>query len=78
MTTIQLKAAGGVADADTRSSVFYDYTNDTIYVGDDSGWLHKMTPVFNGVPTDIRTGGLPVQVNPDSATALTSPVHDFS
>jgi hypothetical protein len=77
MTTIELRALGGVPDADTASSVFYDYSHDTMYVGDDSGWLHKMTPVFNGVPTDIRTGGWPVQVNPGSPTALGSPVHDF-
>jgi hypothetical protein len=77
MATIILKAGGGVNEPDTSSSVFYDYANDTAYVGDDAGWLHKYTPVFNGVPTDIRTGGWPVQVNPGSPTALTSPVHDY-
>jgi hypothetical protein len=67
---------GTVIDNDTNSSIFYDYKNDAAYVGDDAGWLHKFTPFFNGVLTEIRTGGWPVQVNPASPTALTSPVYD--
>lgn len=75
MTTLTLQH-GGVNEKDSNSSVFYDYANDVAYVGDDAGWLHKYTPVFKGVPTQIFTGGWPVQVNPGAATALTSPVHD--
>jgi hypothetical protein len=75
--------------SDTYSSPFYDYTTDTLYVGDDSGKLHKFTGVFGetyigGVltptllnPTEITTGGWPAQVS--SATtggALGSPVYD--
>lgn len=33
---------------DIYSSPFYDYTNDVIYVGDNSGHLYKITGVFNG------------------------------
>ncbi len=77
MATSPLKNGGGTADNDTHSSVFYDYNNDAAYVGDDSGWLHKFTPVFNGVPAEV-TAGWPVQVNPGAPTALTSPVHDIS
>ena len=43
---------------DTNSSPFYTYTStvsDTLYVGDDSGKLHKFTPVFNGAPTEVTT-----------------------
>jgi len=37
-------AAG--SGTDTNSSPFYDYTNDAMYVGDDSGKLCKFTGVF--------------------------------
>src|SRR5580700_7281965 len=67
----------GTYASDTNSSVFYDYTNDTAYVGDDAGYLHKYTPFFNGVPAEWTTDGWPVQVNLLSPTALTSPVHDY-
>jgi hypothetical protein len=78
MTTIVLKDSVGNPNADTNSSVFYDYSNDTAYVGDDAGWLHKFTPVFNGIPAEVTTGGWQVQVNPGAPTALTSPVHDYA
>jgi len=67
----------GTYASDTNSSIFYDYTNDTAYVGDDAGYLHKYTPFFNGVPAEWTTDGWPVQVNLLSPTALTSPVHDY-
>jgi hypothetical protein len=76
MTSTVLTDSGGTADADTNSSVFYDYADDIAYVGDDAGWLHKITPVFNGVPAEVRIAGWPVQVNPGAPTALTSPVYD--
>lgn len=68
----------GTPAADTNSSVFYDYSADTAYVGDDAGFLHKFNPVFDGVPAEVKTGGWPVQVNPGAPTALTSPVHDYA
>jgi hypothetical protein len=77
MTSFTLRNAGGTAQPDSNSSVFYDYEDDTAYVGDDGGWLHQFTPVFRGVPIEVRTGGWPVQVNPGSPTPLTSPVHDY-
>jgi hypothetical protein len=76
MTTFGLRDSGGTLNDDSNSSVFYDYSNDAAYVGDDAGLLHKFTPVFNGVPAEVRTGGWPVLVN--SGSALTSPVHDFA
>jgi hypothetical protein len=76
MTTATL--TGSVLDNDTNSSVFYDYNSDTAYVGDDAGWLHKFTPVFDAALTEVRTGGWPVQVNPTTPTALTDPVYDSS
>ncbi|MFZ0136378.1 MAG: hypothetical protein WAK89_04915 [Candidatus Sulfotelmatobacter sp.] len=65
----------GVFPSDTNSSIFVDYPSDTAFVGDDSGYLHKFNPVFNGPPAEV--GGVwPVQVNPGAPTALTSPVYD--
>lgn len=76
MTTGILTDSSGTQNADSNSSVFYDYSNDIAYVGDDAGWLHQITAVFKGVPAEVRSGGWPVQVNPGAPTALTSPVHD--
>jgi hypothetical protein len=38
--------------------------------------LHKITPVFNGVPAEVGSAGWPVQVNSLQPTPLTSPVYD--
>jgi hypothetical protein len=78
MTTLAPEDGGGGTVGDTSSSVFYDYDNDVIYVGDDAGWLHKITPVFHGVPAEVRNGNWPVQVNPGAPSALNSPVHDYT
>jgi len=59
---------------DTHSAPFVDYENDNLYVGDDTGVIHKFTGVFNGTPAEVITGGWPVTV--DSGEALTSPVYD--
>jgi hypothetical protein len=69
----QTTVAFANANSDTNSSPFYDYSSDTLYVGDDGGVLHKFTGVFLGAPTEST----PVQVS--SATtggALASPVYD--
>ena len=61
----------------TRSSPFYDYSNDIAYVGDDSGKLHKITPVFNGTPAEVTTGGVwPVTVSTQVGKILTGPLTD--
>jgi hypothetical protein len=62
MTTIVLNDAFNVAGAaafhsDTFSSPFYNYqvspsVADTLYVGDDDGYLHKFTGVFVGTPAE--------------------------
>ena len=72
---VALTLSGGVSV--TRSSPFYDYSNDVAYVGDDSGKLHKFTPVFNAVPAEVTTGGWPVTVSIQPGKVLTGPVHDF-
>jgi hypothetical protein len=58
---------------DTDSPPFYNYSSDTLYVGDDSSRMHKFTGVFNGTPAEVTTGW-PIQVN--AATNLTGPVFD--
>jgi hypothetical protein len=77
MFTILLTNSLGTPADDRTSSAFYDYSSDTAYVGDSHGWLHKFTPVFLGIPAEVRTGGWPVQVNPTDSNPLTDAVHDF-
>jgi hypothetical protein len=59
--------------SDSGSSAWYDYDLDTVWVGDDSGLLHKFTGVFTGSPGEVTTGGWPATV---SASPLNSPVRD--
>jgi len=77
MFAINLTNGGGTATNDITSSIYYDYTSDTAWVGDAAGLLHKFTPFFKGTPTEIRTAPWPVQANSVAASALTSPVYDF-
>jgi hypothetical protein len=60
---------------DSFSAPFYNYANDTLYVGDNAGRLHKFTGVFNGTPGEVTTGGWPVVVGTRNST-LASPVFD--
>ena len=70
----------GTHPSDTTSSIFVDYSSDAAFVGDDSGYLHKFSHVFHGtalnLPSEVKTGGWPVLVNPSAPTALSSPVYD--
>jgi len=76
MTQILLRDGLGIQTDDTTSSVYYDYSNDVAWVGGTRGWLHKITGVFKGVPTEVThlTGAFPVQVN--TGNTLSSPVYD--
>jgi hypothetical protein len=58
---------------DTFSSPFYDYGGDALYVGDDSGRLHKITGVFNGT-TIAEASGWPVTLT--SGNKVSSPIYD--
>lgn len=77
MTTVSLKDNLGNQVDDRTSSVFPDYSHDVIWVGGASGWLHKISGVFRGTPTEVTTGGFPVQLNA-GASALASPVYNFA
>ncbi|HSS98143.1 MAG TPA: hypothetical protein VLK33_13980, partial [Terriglobales bacterium] len=76
-TDVALVMNGGVSV--TRSSPFYDYAHDVAYVGDDSGKLHKFTPVFNGTPAEVVSSGAdvwPAIVSSQASKILTAPVND--
>jgi hypothetical protein len=66
---------------DTWSSPYYDYSTDTLFVGDSNGQLHKFSPVFDGVPAEVSSPW-PVQMafgsspSTDDTNQLTSPVYD--
>ena len=65
------------ASVDTGSSPFYDYTHDSLYVGDDVSALHKFVNVFGisgATPSEVTTSPWPFDI--DGAFALNSPVFD--
>jgi hypothetical protein len=70
-------AFSGAAAIDTKSSPFYVYTNnaDILYVGDNSGRVHKFTGVFSGTPAEAGAPW-PITVNATPGTILTSPIYD--
>jgi len=82
MLTIPFSTANfATASVDTNSSPFYDYANDALYVGENHGYLHKFTGVFNGTPAEVvstpfsspsTANRWPADVNANSV--LTSPV----
>ena len=79
MTVMTFALDAGNAPADTNSAPYYDFANDIMYVGDDLGYLHKFTGVFNGAnPAEV---GAPWPVFMSAATTanagkLTGPVYD--
>jgi hypothetical protein len=58
---------------DTGSTPFYDYATDNLYVGDNSGRVHKFTGVFAGAPAEVLVSW-PIIVN--AGAALTAPIYD--
>jgi hypothetical protein len=54
-------AFSGTNVVDWFSAPFYDYATDTLYAGDNGGFLHKFTGVFNGTPAET---GSPWPVQP--------------
>jgi hypothetical protein len=59
---------------DTRSAPFYNYSTDTLYVGDNNGHVHKFTGVFLGTPAEDTAAPWPIPVH--TGFILTSPVFD--
>jgi hypothetical protein len=64
--------SGGPA-TDTISEPFYNYPTDALYVGDNSGRVHKFTGVFLGAPAEVLVSW-PITVN--AGATLTSPIYD--
>ena len=60
---------------DTFSAPFVNYDTDSLYVGDNTGVLHKFTGVFEGTPAEVTTGGWPITV--DGGAILNSPIYEL-
>jgi hypothetical protein len=88
MTTFTLikgpTVPGATAVTDTNSSPYYDYSEgadaDTLYVGDDTGYLHQFPGVFLGTtPTETNNanaGGTTGWPSRAATAPLSSPVFD--
>jgi hypothetical protein len=72
MTKFSLGGTMNLDSAITFSAPYVDYSNDTLWVGDGNGRLHKFTGVFQGTPTQVTTGGFPATV--EAGLKLSSPV----
>jgi hypothetical protein len=71
---VAANAATGVAGAaDSFSSPFIDYPNDTTFVGDNNGYLYAITPTFNSTP-GYAGGNFPVHVSPSPALLVPTSV----
>ena len=71
---VATNATTGLAGAaDSFSSPFTDYVNDTTYVGDNNGYLYSITPTFNGTPA-YAGGNFPVHVSATPASATPTKV----
>jgi hypothetical protein len=56
-------ATGLPGAADSFSSPFIDYSDDTTFVGDNNGYLYAITPTFTNTPA-YAGGNFPVHVSP--------------
>ncbi|HEY2345780.1 MAG TPA: hypothetical protein VGH80_07845 [Xanthomonadaceae bacterium] len=70
-----LMTFSGGAD-DLHSSPFVGYADDTLWVGDANGKLHKFTNVFTGTPAEVTSGGFPATVS--TGNDLSPPVYDVN
>ena len=78
---VAANAASGVAGAaDSFSSPFTDFANDTTYVGDNNGLLYAITPTFNATPAyaggnfPVHVSASPASLTPTGVTATTTTV----
>ena len=76
MTTLAFHATAtnDPTPVDSYSSPYYDYTSgsDTLYVGDNAGYLHQFTGVFSGTPAETTTTW-PVRA---ASAPLSDPIYD--
>jgi hypothetical protein len=73
MMQFNLTDTSGTQVDDETSSIYYDFTNDVAWVGDNIGLLHQFHPFFLGTPAEIRNTTWPASV---SSSWLSSPVYD--
>jgi hypothetical protein len=71
------------AQPDSNSSPYYNYNDDTLYVGDNNGVLHKFTGVLNGTPAEVVTCSSPPcttawPLTVHSGSVLSSPILDLA
>jgi hypothetical protein len=64
----------GATAAGASSSAWYDYAFDVAYVGDDRGYVHQFTGVFNGDPAEVTTTPWPVGITGETSTGNTTPL----
>jgi len=69
MTSLTISSTATI----TTSAPWIDYSDDVVYVGDDTGKIYKITGVFNGTPA-LAGSPWPLQVG---AQKLTPPVFDI-
>ena len=75
-------ATAGTDVLDSNSAPFYVYPSgssnpDTLYVGDDLGYVHNFSGVFEGTPAEVTTTGWPARASTEAGgVALNSPVYD--
>ncbi len=70
MTTLTISLTATI----TTSAPWIDYSDDVVYVGDDTGLMYKITGVFNGTPA-LAGSPWPLQVG--VTQKLTPPVFDI-
>jgi hypothetical protein len=78
---VAANAATGIAGAaDSFSSPFTDYFNDTTYVGDNNGYLYSISPTFKATPAyaagnfPVHVSASPAALSPTEVTASTTTV----
>ncbi len=78
---VAANAGTGVAGAaDSFSSPFTDFINDTTYVGDNNGYLYAISPTFTGTPAHaggnfpVHVSASPALLSPTAVTATTTTV----
>jgi hypothetical protein len=82
-TTFTLfNATAGTRVTDSNSAPFYVYNDvangdpDILYVGDDLGFVHKFTAVFDGATPAEVTTNWPAHASTETSPILNSPVYD--
>ena len=75
MFVIGFSGTANINSSITYSSPYVDYANDTLWVGDGNGRLHKFTGVFQGSPAEVG-GNFPAQIiaGANNGIKLSSPV----